>query len=163
MVLLETGRGARTGADAGRRRRPAVLEKTILAGALATFGVAMAVSVAGQTTSTVWNAVYTTTQARRGETIFKDECAVCHAEDLTGADGPALKGEPFTLAWEGRSLGRLFQRVRRMPPRRAPMELEDSRDALAFILQANGYPPGERELSTDASSLEEIAIVPKPQ
>jgi mono/diheme cytochrome c family protein len=136
--------------------------KTILAGALAVFCVAMAVSVEGQTTSTVWNGVYTAEQARRGETIFKDDCSVCHAEDLTGADGPALKGEPFTLVWEGRSLGRLFQRVRRMPPRRAPMELEDSRDALAFILQANGYPAGERELSTDASSLEEIAIVPKP-
>ena len=102
----------------------------------------------GQTTSTVWNRVYTAQQAKRGETIFKDHCSVClHAEDLTGADGPALKGELFTLVWEGRSLGRLFQRLRRMPPRKAPLELEESRDALAFILQANGYPAGERELS----------------
>ena len=136
--------------------------KTILAGALAMFSVAMAVSVQGQTTSTVWNRVYTPEQAKRGETIFKDNCSVCHAEDLTGADGPALKGEPFTLIWEGRSLDRLFQRLRRMPPRKAPLELEESRDALAFILQANGYPAGERELSTDPSSLEEIAIAPKP-
>jgi len=134
----------------------------MLGGALAMFCVAMAVSVHGQTASTVWSRVYTSEQARRGETVFKDNCSVCHAEDLTGADGPALKGELFTLLWEGRSLGRLFERVRRMPPRRAPLELEESRDALAFILQANGYPAGERELSTDASSLEEIAIAPKP-
>ena len=138
------------------------MAKTLLAGALATLCVAMAVSVQGQTTSTVWDRVYTAEQARRGETIFKDNCSVCHADDLTGADGPALKGELFTLLWDGRSLGRLFQRVRRMPPRRAPLELEESRDALAFILQANGYPAGERELSTDASSLEEIAIATKP-
>jgi cytochrome c553 len=136
--------------------------KTMLAGALAIFCVAMAVSVQGQTTSTVWNRVYTAEQAKRGETIFKESCSACHAEDLTGADGPALKGEPFALVWEGRSLGALFQRVRRMPLRRAALALEDSRDALAFILQANGYPAGERELSTDASSLEQIAIVPKP-
>jgi mono/diheme cytochrome c family protein len=134
----------------------------MLAGALALFVAAMAVSLQGQTSSTVWSGVYTTEQAKRGEAIFKDTCSVCHAEDLTGADGPALKGELFTLVWEGRSLGRLFERVRRMPPRRAPLELEESRDALAFILQANGYPAGERELSTDASSLEEIAIAPKP-
>jgi cytochrome c5 len=137
--------------------------KTLLAGALAMCCVAMTVSVKGQTTSTVWNSVYTAEQARRGETIFKENCSVCHAEDLTGVDGPALKGELFTVIWEGRSLDRLFQRVRRMPPRRVPLELEESRDALAFILQANGYPAGERELSTDASSLEEIAIAPKPQ
>jgi hypothetical protein len=136
--------------------------KTTLAGALAMFCVTMAVSVQTQTTSTVWNRVYTAEQAKRGETIFKDNCSVCHAEDLTGADGPALRGELFTLVWEGRSLGRLFQRLRRMPPRKAPLELEESRDALAFILQANGYPAGERELSTDATSLEEIAIAPKP-
>jgi polar amino acid transport system substrate-binding protein len=134
----------------------------MLGGALAMFCVAMAVSVQGRTASTVWSRVYTSEQARRGETVFKDNCSVCHAEDLTGADGPALKGELFTLLWEGRSLGRLFERVRRMPPRKAPLELDESRDALAFILQANGYPAGERELSTDASSLEEIAIAPKP-
>ena len=135
---------------------------TILAGALAICGVAIAVNVRGQATTTVWDHVYTADQAKRGEAIFKDNCSVCHAEDLTGADGPALKGELFTLLWEGRSLGRLFQRVRRMPPRRSPLPLEESRDALAFILQANGYPAGERELSTDASSLEEIAIAAKP-
>jgi mono/diheme cytochrome c family protein len=133
---------------------------TTLAGALTIASMAI-MSAPGQTTSTVWNSVYTAEQAKRGETIFKDNCSVCHAEDLTGADGPALKGEPFTLVWEGRSLGRLFQRVRRMPPRRAPLELEESRDALAFILQENGYPAGARELSTDASALEEIAIAPK--
>lgn len=136
--------------------------KTTLAGALAMFCVAMAVSVQGQTTLTVWNKVYTAEQARRGESVFKDNCAACHAEDLTGADGPALKGEAFALVWEGRSLNRLFQRVRRMPLRKAPLEIEDSRDALAFILQANGYPAGERELSMDESSLEQIAIAPKP-
>ena len=136
--------------------------KTILAGALAIFCVATAVNVRGQTTSTIWSGVYTAEQAKRGETIFKDNCSVCHAEDLTGADGPALKGELFTLLWEGRSLGTLFQRLRRMPPRRAALPLEESRDALAFILQANGYPAGERELSTDASSLDEIPIARKP-
>ena len=138
------------------------MRKTILAGALAMFCVAMAVSVQGQTTSTVWSKIYTAEQAKRGETIFKDNCSPCHAEDLTGADGPALKGELFTIMWDGQSLGRLFQRLRRMPPRRTPLELEEYRDALAFILQANGYPAGERELSTDVSSLEEIAIAPKP-
>lgn len=107
--------------------------KTILAGALAILCVAMAVSVQGQTTSTVWNSVYTAEQAKRGATIFKDNCSVCHAEDLTGADGPALKGELFTLLWEGRSLCKLFQRLRRMPPRKAALPLEESRDALAFI------------------------------
>jgi mono/diheme cytochrome c family protein len=136
--------------------------RTLLAAALAMGGVATAVSLRGQATTTVWSGVYTAEQGKRGETVFKDNCSACHADDLTGADGPALKGELFTLLWEGRSLARLFERVRRMPPRKAPLEIEDSRDALAFILQANGYPAGERELSTDAAALEEIAIARKP-
>jgi S-disulfanyl-L-cysteine oxidoreductase SoxD len=145
-----------------QRGRREIMEKTILAGALVIFSAAAAVSVQGQSTSTVWNGVYTAEQAKRGETIFQENCSVCHADDLTGADGPALKGDPFTLVWEGRSLGALFQRVRRMPLRKSALPIEESRDALAFILRANGYPPGERELSTDASSLEQIAIAPKP-
>lgn len=133
-----------------------------MAAALAMFCVAMAVRMQGQATSTVWNGIYTAEQARRGATIFKDNCSPCHAGNLTGADGPALKGELFTLLWEGKTLGGLFQRVRRMPPRRTPLELEAYRDTLAFILQENGYPAGERELSTDESSLEQITLAPKP-
>jgi S-disulfanyl-L-cysteine oxidoreductase SoxD len=139
------------------------MRKPILPVALAIWCVAMAVRMQGQDASTVWNGVYTAEQARRGATIFKDNCSACHAEDLTGADGPALKGEPFTIVWEGRTLDRLFQRLRRMPPRRTALELEEYRDALAFILQENGYPAGEHELSTDAPSLEQIALAPKPQ
>jgi hypothetical protein len=50
-----------------------------------------------------------------------------------------------------------------MPLRKSALPVDESRDALAFILQANGYPAGDRELSTDAPSLEQIGIAPKPQ
>jgi cytochrome c5 len=139
------------------------VRKTGLACALAILCVGIvAVSTRAQTTSTVWNGIYTAEQAKRGEQVFKEYCSPCHAEDLTGADGPALKGELFAITWEGKTVGRLFQRLRRMPPRRTSLELEEYRDALAFILQENGYPAGERELSTDPSALEQVALAPKP-
>lgn len=121
--------------------------------------MALAVRIIGQDAATIWSGVYTAEQARRGSTVFKETCSPCHGENLTGADGPALKGELFTIMWEGKTVGRLFQRLRRMPPRRTPLELDAYRDILAFILQENGYPAGERELSTDDSALEQIALV----
>ena len=123
--------------------------------------MAIAVRATGQDALSIWNGVYTGEQAARGSTVFKETCAPCHGENLTGADGPALKGELFTIMWEGKTLDRLFQRLRRMPPRRTPLEVEAYRDILAFILQENGYPAGERELSTDDSTLEQIALAAK--
>ena len=55
-------------------------------------GLFTAVSHAQEERS-IQDGVYTAEQAKRGETIFKDHCSVCHADDLTGADGPARKCE----------------------------------------------------------------------
>jgi cytochrome c553 len=40
--------------------------------------------------------VYTKDQATRRQTVYREECAKCHAENLTGGDGsPELTGRDF--------------------------------------------------------------------
>ena len=75
----------------------------ILPVALAIWCVAMAVQHAGPRRPRRSGTGSTRPNRPGGARRFsEDKCSACHAEDLTGADGPALKGEPFTLLWEGR-------------------------------------------------------------
>src|SRR5438876_3128832 len=43
----------------------------------------------------VWDGVYTEEQAKRGESIYRKECAVCHGDMLTGGES-APRSEEHT-------------------------------------------------------------------
>jgi len=46
----------------------------------------------------VWDGVYTEEQAKRGEPIYKKECAACHGDMLTGGESaPPLTGGEMSL------------------------------------------------------------------
>jgi hypothetical protein len=69
---------------------------------------------------------------------------------------PALKGDAFMDRWHDYALRPLFDMVKReMPPLRFRTKdtkpLEDSTyvDILAYILQMNGFPAGEKELAVE--------------
>ena len=106
--------------------------------------------LAAQTRRTVWEGVFIADQAARGKAMFATTCAACHAADLSGANGPALKGDVFVSHWMEGSLDGLFGRVKSMPPNRANLGESAYLDLVAFLLDANAFPAGKQELKADA-------------
>jgi S-disulfanyl-L-cysteine oxidoreductase SoxD len=113
---------------------------------------------------TTWDGVYTDEQATRGKALYARSCAGCHKADLRGdGQAPSLIEEDFAFQWGNETVGELFQRIRTLMPSDRPNSLpaETYRDIVAFILQANAFPPGPTELSIDADALNQIVITPK--
>jgi mono/diheme cytochrome c family protein len=105
--------------------------------------------VAAQPRRTVWDGVFTAGQAARGKTIFAVACAACHGADLTSENRPPLKGEAFLNRWMEDTLDSLFSRVKSMPPNGANLGEAAYVDLVAFLLEANAFPAGERELAAE--------------
>ena len=108
---------------------------------------------------TVWDGVYTEDQAKRGETIYRKECAACHGDMLTGGESaPPLTGGAFLANWSGLTMGDLFDRIRKTMPQSAPGRLTRQQDAdiLAFMLSVNKFPAGKTELYRQLEMLKEI-------
>lgn len=104
---------------------------------------------------------YSEAQAKRGKALSADNCAACHGEDLAGAGlAPALAGSTFLSLWEGRTVGDLYEQVRTTMPASAPGSLsnDDYIDLIAFILQANDVPSGERDLKANAPALKTMVF-----
>jgi mono/diheme cytochrome c family protein len=111
-----------------------------------------------------WDGVYTDAQAKRGEAIYAERCASCHAPDLSGMDqAPALAGAEFLTEWDGQSMNDLFERTRISMPADKPGSLERSQvaDVLAFILQKNGFPGATTELPAEPGQLKAVTLTPK--
>src|SRR2546426_10344397 len=73
----------------------------------------------------VWDGVYTEEQAKRGEPLYRKECASCHGDVLTGGESaPPLTGGAFLSNWNGLTLGDLFDRIRKTMPLSAPGRLD---------------------------------------
>ena len=110
----------------------------------------------------IWTGVYSKPQAERGRVRFLSDCATCHNFDLQGQGtrGPALTGVPFMTNWETQDLKSLFAKVQTMP-RNNPASLPDAvyMDIMTYILQANAFPEGDRDLTAEA--LEGVHILRK--
>ena len=108
---------------------------------------AWATPAPGQTSS-VWDGAYTDAQARHGAIKYRQECAMCHGPVLEGnGEAPPLVGR-FIPDWEGTKLSDLFEKIQATMPLFAPgtLSASDTADLLAFVLQANGFPTGHRDL-----------------
>jgi mono/diheme cytochrome c family protein len=120
--------------------------------------------VAAQSRS-VWDGVYTKEQAKRGQAVYIDQCARCHSENLGGGESsPGLAGEVFVQRWTGKTVGDLFERILRTMPSDNPETLSPKQvsDLVAYILGANSFPAGQKELDRDIAPLKEIRIETKP-
>ena len=83
-------------------------------------------------------------QAERGRRRYASTCQGCHAADLSGGVGSALKGDRFRSDWGGLPLARLLERIRTMPPGAPAPQPEDAAvELLAHILAGNGFPAGK--------------------
>jgi quinoprotein glucose dehydrogenase len=112
----------------------------------------------------VWDGVYTEEQAKRGEEVYKKECAACHGAELTGGESaPPLTGGAFQANWNGLTLGDLFDRIRKTMPQAKPGSLtrQQDSDVLAFMLSANKFPAGKTELYRQSEMLKEIRFETK--
>jgi mono/diheme cytochrome c family protein len=110
---------------------------------------------------TVNDGVYTDSQASRGQGLYGQHCASCHAADLTGAGGPTLVGKDFLGVWGGMSVDDLVEKIATSMPSGSPGSLSrvQSADLVAFILKSNSFPAGSAELDSDATTLKAISII----
>jgi mono/diheme cytochrome c family protein len=109
----------------------------------------------------VLEGVYTEEQSRRGQVVYTEACATCHAAALTGADVvPALVGPDFLGKWTGATAGELFERIRTTMPQTSPGSLSPQQyaDVLALIFNKNRFPAGRKPLDGDYAALRMIRI-----
>jgi mono/diheme cytochrome c family protein len=117
------------------------------------------------TAGSVWDSVYTLVQAGRGESTFRASCSNCHGDSLAGInDAPALKGPDFMKNWDGNTLSKLFNRISNDMPSDNPGSLTKQQvvDVESFLLKANAFPAGSKELPPATESLTTIKILKAP-
>ena len=122
----------------------------------------VAASGARAQTRSNWDGIYTQAQARRGQPLYEASCAECHGSDLAGQEmAPGLLGGEFAWNWNGLTLGDLFERVRVSMPQADPSSVgrADKADILAYLLQVNGFPPGDAELGSRTSALRGVSFL----
>ena len=120
-----------------------------------------AVLFLSEAASSVWDGVYTNTQAGRGKALYASVCASCHTETLEGSGQiPPLAGPEFLKNWDGQTLADLFDKMQTTMPADAPGKLssEQNIDLLAFLLSFNKFPAGSTELKYDRDTLKKILI-----
>lgn len=113
---------------------------------------------------------FSTTQAEAGGNAYiRATCIRCHGDTLrgvvdvrgddNGGDGPSLRSANFFNRFYGGSLAGLFSYIQdRMPPAaRGTLPEETVVDIIAFILEANGFAPGD-PLPADLAGLDAMGF-----
>lgn len=97
-------------------------------------------------------ALYTAAQAERGSARYGAVCIECHTK-------VEFTERPFLFAWEGSSVGQLYAYIAENMPEDGPGSLpqSDYLAVMAYILEMNGYPAGDVELTAD---MERMRAVP---
>jgi mono/diheme cytochrome c family protein len=118
--------------------------------------------VRAQSQRSQWDGIYSEAQAKRGETLYVENCANCHAADLSGSEiAPPLTAVLLASArWKDKPLAEFFELMRVTMPWNSPggLSAQQNADILAFILQRARYPHGNVELPATADALAEIRI-----
>lgn len=85
---------------------------------------------------------YSKAQVKESETLYNSYCATCHRTDLSGAQGPALKGEAFLSRYK--TGADLYNYTNKTMPPTSPGSVpkEDLIKIMAFIFSENGLPSG---------------------
>ena len=121
--------------------------------------IATIIALNAQTSRSVKDGIYSTSQAATGQKLYVEQCQQCHADDLLGSGPfPALVGDGFRKEWTGQPVGDLFDRMSRTMPASQPGSLNPVQNAaiLAYMLKANGFPAGKADLSSDSAALHAI-------
>ena len=105
---------------------------------------------------TVWDGVYTDTQAQDGAVLYETHCIDCHGRDTGGFAAKELYGDRFFERWREDTLESLYSFMKNMPPPGPRLRESEYMSILGHILLANGFPSGTSRL--DASLLPMIRI-----
>ena len=137
------------------RVRLAVFALLLALGVMLSAEVTQTAGPAGQS---VLTGIYTADQATRGNATFENNCAECHMSDLSGRAGPPLKGDDFMEHWRGKTVGALFEKIKTTMPADWRTQLSETRalDVVAYLLEKNGFPPGNDALTVDTAGTSRI-------
>jgi hypothetical protein len=109
-------------------------------------------------TRSVWDSVYTDSQAFRGDSLYKAQCGKCHAANLSGGDeGPALNTAIFLSNWDGRTLDELVDRIRNSMPPDDPNTIP--RKQIVDMLAQNHFSSGRTAFADGAGGLKNIKFL----
>jgi mono/diheme cytochrome c family protein len=114
----------------------------------------------------VWDSVYSSAQATRGDSLYHVTCAKCHGDTLgggktnTGEDSPGLVGESFLANYYGLNMYDVYDKIRNGMPPDNPKTIDPKTvvDVMAFLLAKNKFPAGAAELPLEPEKLKEITI-----
>ena len=105
---------------------------------------------------------FTADQVTRGSDIYADRCVQCHGDTLDNGEfgGAPLNGKYFKQHWGGGSAAGLvaFMKAKMPPDRPGSLTDQSYADLAAFLLDANGYPKGDKELPPDAPSQQAMSM-----
>ena len=101
---------------------------------------------------TLNDGVYTKAQAAAGKISYEKNCKACHNAEFYK--------EKFQ-SWNQAPLIEFYDLISATMPQNAPgsLALQEYTDALAYIFNMLGYPPGDKTLSHEDGSMEDILIV----
>lgn len=88
-------------------------------------------------------------QIAAGVALYKNRCAQCHSENLTGGAGPPLRGEDFVMQWDGKPMRALYSRILMTMPGDDPGSL-----TAAQVLKLVSYIASENSLADWKSPFE---------
>ena len=105
---------------------------------------------------------FTADQVTHGSDLYADRCVQCHGDTLDNGEfgGAPLNGSYFSKHWgEGSAAALVGFMKAKMPPDR-PGSLTDQSyaDLAAFLLDANGYSKGDKELPPDTASQQTMSL-----
>ena len=113
---------------------------------------------AGKSTN---DGIYSEAQAKRGDVLYKEQCATCHGDNLEGSGPmPPLAGKDFLVNWQGKTVGDLFEKTHTTMPATAPGSLTPAQaaDITAYMLASSKFKAGTTELEGKVETLKEIKI-----
>jgi mono/diheme cytochrome c family protein len=105
---------------------------------------------------------FTADQVTRGSDIYADRCVQCHGDTLDNGEfgGAPLNGKYFKQHWGGGSVAALvaFMKAKMPPDRPGSLTDQSYADLAAFLLDANDYPKGDKELPPDTAAQQKLSL-----
>lgn len=102
-------------------------------------------SAANAQQATAQDRIYNRAQAKLGMAVYNRTCSACHDG---GRMAPELWTEEFVGNWKGKKLSELSIRIYKTMPVDRPGTLTEEQlvNVIAYLLQMNGFPPGEKAI-----------------